>query len=113
MSQEADPRCVDTALRRSWQNRLRTRSSAFCRQESNRGTKLIGPQFVIKISLLALHIARVFRFDSTNRLEINQKVAATAVYRRIRRAVLVEGRSQRSVAREFGLARVTVRKMLG
>jgi len=32
---------------------------------------------------------------------------------RIRRAVLVEGRSQRSVAREFGLARVTVRKMLG
>ena len=55
----------------------------------------------------------VFRFDSTNRLEINQKVAATAVYRRIRRAVLVEGRSQRSVAREFGLARVTVRKMLG
>ena len=32
---------------------------------------------------------------------------------RIRRAVLVEGRSQRSVAREFGVARVTVRKMLG
>jgi transposase len=35
------------------------------------------------------------------------------IYGRIRRAVLVEGRSQRSVAREFGLARVTVRKMLG
>jgi hypothetical protein len=35
------------------------------------------------------------------------------IYERIRRAVLVEGRSQRSVAREFGLARVTVRKMLG
>ena len=34
------------------------------------------------------------------------------IYGRIRRAVLVEGRSQRSVAREFGLARVTVRKML-
>src|SRR5664280_909943 len=35
------------------------------------------------------------------------------IYGRIRRAVLVEGRSQRSVAREFGLARVTVRKMVG
>jgi hypothetical protein len=31
------------------------------------------------------------------------------IYGRIRRAVLVEGRSQRSVAQEFGLARVTVR----
>src|ERR1035438_1699005 len=35
------------------------------------------------------------------------------IYGRIRRAVLVEGRSQRSVARECGLACVTVRKMLG
>src|SRR6202158_4598363 len=35
------------------------------------------------------------------------------LYGRVRRAVLVEDRSQRSVAREFGLARVTVRKMLG
>ena len=34
------------------------------------------------------------------------------IYGRVRRAVLVEGQSQRSVAREFGLARDTVRKML-
>jgi transposase len=34
------------------------------------------------------------------------------IYGRVRRAVLVDGRSQRAVAREFGLARVTVQKML-
>ncbi len=34
------------------------------------------------------------------------------LYARVRRAVLVEGKSQRAVAREFGLARKTVRKML-
>ena len=34
------------------------------------------------------------------------------IYGRVRRAVLVEGRSQREVAREFGLARKTVQKML-
>jgi transposase len=34
------------------------------------------------------------------------------IYGRVRRAVLVEGRSQRAVAREFGLSRETVRKML-
>ena len=34
------------------------------------------------------------------------------LYTRVRRAVLVEGRSQRVVAREFGLVRKTVRKML-
>jgi len=34
------------------------------------------------------------------------------LYARVRRAVLVEGRSQRMVGREFGLARKTVRKML-
>ena len=34
------------------------------------------------------------------------------LYARVRRAVLVEGRSRRAVAREFGLARKTVGKML-
>ena len=34
------------------------------------------------------------------------------LYGRVRRAVLVEGRSQRAVAREFGVSRETVRKML-
>ena len=34
------------------------------------------------------------------------------IYGRVRRAVRVEGRSQRAVTREFGLSRETVRKML-
>ena len=34
------------------------------------------------------------------------------LYARVRRAVLVEGKSRRAVAREFGLARKTVGKML-
>ena len=34
------------------------------------------------------------------------------IYGRVRRAVRVEGRSQRAVVREFGLSRETVRKML-
>jgi len=34
------------------------------------------------------------------------------IYERVRRAVRVEGKSQRAVAREFGLSRETVRKML-
>ena len=34
------------------------------------------------------------------------------LYARVRRAVYVEGMSEREVAREFGLARETVRKMM-
>ena len=34
------------------------------------------------------------------------------IYGRVRRAVLVEGKSERAVAQEFGIARETVRKML-
>jgi transposase len=34
------------------------------------------------------------------------------LYGRVRRAVLVEGGSERGVAREFGISRETVRKML-
>ena len=34
------------------------------------------------------------------------------IYARVRRAVYVEGKSERAVAREYGLARETVRKML-
>ena len=34
------------------------------------------------------------------------------LYARVRRAVLVEGTSRRAAAREFGLARKTVGKML-
>ena len=34
------------------------------------------------------------------------------IYGRVRRAVWVEGKSERTVAREFGIARETVRKML-
>ena len=34
------------------------------------------------------------------------------LYARVRRAVLVEGKSRRAVAREFGLARKTIGKML-
>jgi transposase len=34
------------------------------------------------------------------------------IYGRVRRAELVEGRSQREVAREFGISRKTVQKML-
>ena len=34
------------------------------------------------------------------------------IYGRVRRAVLVKGRSERAVAQEFGIAREIVRKML-
>ena len=33
------------------------------------------------------------------------------IYGRVRRAVRVEGKSQRSVAREFGLSRVKIREV--
>jgi DNA-binding transcriptional regulator LsrR (DeoR family) len=34
------------------------------------------------------------------------------IYGRVRRAVFVEGKNQRAVAKEYGFARETVRKML-
>jgi len=34
------------------------------------------------------------------------------LYGRVRRAVLVDGQSQRAVAREYGISRKTIRKML-
>lgn len=37
---------------------------------------------------------------------------SVGIYGRVRRAVYVEGMSERQLAREFGLARETVRKML-
>ena len=42
----------------------------------------------------------------------HQEVYTVELYARVRRAVLVEGMSEREAAREFGLARETVRKML-
>src|SRR5260370_21278857 len=49
-------------------------------------------------------------YRMTVRFAIFLKVAEA--YGRVRRAVYVEGMSERQVAREFGLARETVRKML-
>jgi hypothetical protein len=42
----------------------------------------------------------------------HRRMFQVELYRRVRRAVLVEGRSQRAVAREFGIARKTIQKML-
>jgi len=42
----------------------------------------------------------------------HQEVYKVEVYARVRRAVQVEGMSIRQAAREFGLARKTIRKML-
>ena len=41
-----------------------------------------------------------------------RRIYSVDVYLRVRRAVMVEGRSIREVSREFGLHRDTVRKML-
>jgi transposase len=42
----------------------------------------------------------------------HRRMFKVELYGRVRRAVLVEGRSQRGVAREFGIARKTIQKML-
>ena len=42
----------------------------------------------------------------------HRRMFKVELYGRVRRAVLVEGRSQRAVAREFGIARKTIQKML-
>ncbi len=42
----------------------------------------------------------------------HREVYTVELYARVRRAVLVEGMSHREAARQFGLARETVRKML-
>ena len=42
----------------------------------------------------------------------HREVYKVEVYARVRRAVQVDGMSERQAAREFGLARKTVRKML-
>src|ERR1022692_1806453 len=42
----------------------------------------------------------------------HRRMFKVELYGRVRRAVLVEGRSQRAVAREFGVARKTIQKML-
>ena len=40
------------------------------------------------------------------------EVYTVELYARVRRSVIVEGKSEREVARLYGLARETVRKML-
>ncbi len=42
----------------------------------------------------------------------HRRMFKVELYGRVRRAVLVEGRSQRAVALEFGVSRDSVRKML-
>ena len=43
----------------------------------------------------------------------HQEVYKVEVYARVRRAIQVDGMSQREAARQFGLARKTIRKMMG
>jgi transposase len=42
----------------------------------------------------------------------HRRMFKVELYGRVRRAILVEGRSQRAAAREFGIARKTIQKML-
>jgi hypothetical protein len=52
------------------------------------------------------------RSEETWRERLKKKAAFKFVAKRVRRAVLVEGKSRQAVNREFGLARKTIGKML-
>jgi hypothetical protein len=62
------------------------------------GDQMIGDLSKQRPELLNLHFIDLFH--------------SVELYGRVRRAVFVEGKSQRAAAMEFGIARETVRKML-